>query len=116
MNVELYEKLQIKRVTASFHILFLFVVAILFYYYLQSGAKKVYRKFRHFKGTTVDQRCRSITFQCSFCGASSNSFQLLPIDFEQESEIPDVNDSTFSSTDEVKLGTIIIFTILNRLL
>ncbi|CAN6309870.1 unnamed protein product [Urochloa humidicola] len=65
-----------------------------------SGAKKVYRKFRHFKGTAVDQRRRSITFQCCFCGASSNSFQLVPIDFEQEREKPDVNDSSSSLPDE----------------
>lgn len=91
----------------------LFIVVILLYF--QSGAKKVYRKFRHFKGTKVDQRCRSITFQCCFCGASSNSFQLLPIDFEQEeSEKPDVNDSSLSLPDEVKLATVIIYTILNK--
>ncbi|KAF8733919.1 hypothetical protein HU200_014776 [Digitaria exilis] len=74
-----------------------------------SGAKKVYRKFRHFKGTKVDQRCRSITFQCCFCGASSNSFQLLPIDFEQEeSEKPDVNDSSLSLPDE-ECGAAFVF-------
>lgn len=72
-----------------------------------SGAKKVYRKFKHFKGTTVDQRCRPITFQCCFCGASSNSFQLLPSDFEQESEMA-VNGSSLSSTDE-ECGSAFIF-------
>jgi len=87
--------------------LFPFVVVIC--YYLQSGAKKVYRKFRHFKGATVDQRCRPITFQCCFCGASSNSFQLLPSDYEQESEKSDVNDSSSSLPDEVKLATVMIF-------
>ncbi|TKV92083.1 hypothetical protein SEVIR_9G140400v4 [Setaria viridis] len=73
-----------------------------------SGAKKVYRKFRHSKGTTVDKRCRSITFQCCFCGASSNSFQLLPSDFEQESEKPEMNDSSLSLPDE-ECGAAFIF-------
>ncbi|KAJ1294207.1 hypothetical protein BS78_01G128100 [Paspalum vaginatum] len=72
-----------------------------------SGAKKVYRKFKHFKGTTVDQRCRPITFQCCFCGASSNSFQLLPSDFEQESETP-VNGSSLSLPDE-ECGSAFVF-------
>ncbi|CAD6206146.1 unnamed protein product [Miscanthus lutarioriparius] len=73
-----------------------------------SGAKKVYRKFRHFKGATVDQRCRPITFQCCFCGASSNSFQLLPRDYEQESEKSDVNDSSSSLPDE-ECGAAFVF-------
>ncbi|WVZ60085.1 hypothetical protein U9M48_010151 [Paspalum notatum var. saurae] len=72
-----------------------------------SGAKKVYRKFKHFKGTTVDQRCRPIAFQCCFCGASSNSFQLLPSDFEQEGETP-VNGSSLSLPDE-ECGSAFVF-------
>ncbi|XP_062214990.1 CSC1-like protein RXW8 [Phragmites australis] len=72
-----------------------------------SGAKKAYRKFKHFKGATVDQKCRPITFRCCFCGASSNSFQLLPI--EKESEKPDVNDSSLSLPDEVCGAAFVFF-------
>ncbi|XP_062212040.1 CSC1-like protein RXW8 isoform X2 [Phragmites australis] len=60
-----------------------------------SSAKKAYRKSKHFKATTVDQRCKSVTYRCCFCGASSNSFQLLPIEFEQEGEKPDECGSAF---------------------
>ncbi|KAF0909979.1 hypothetical protein E2562_001229 [Oryza meyeriana var. granulata] len=65
-----------------------------------TGAKKAYRKFKHFKGTTVDQRCRPITYRCGLCGASSNSFQLLPVEPEQEREKLDVNDSDLSLPDQ----------------
>lgn len=81
-----------------------FVVVILFLR-LQTGAKKAYRKFKHVKATTVDQRCRPITYRCCLCGVSSNSFQLLPSELEQEREKPDVNYSNLSLPDEVKLAT-----------
>ncbi|XP_006650401.1 CSC1-like protein At1g10090 isoform X3 [Oryza brachyantha] len=65
-----------------------------------SGAKKAYRKFKHFKGTTVGQRSRPVTYRCGLCGASSNSFQLLPVEPEQEGEKPDANDSDLNLPDE----------------
>jgi predicted AAA+ superfamily ATPase len=91
--------------------LFQFIVLILFLYF-QTGAKKAYRKFRHFKDTTVDQKCKAITFRCCFCGATSNSFRLLPSEIVEvseklpESENSDVNESSMDLSDEVKLATI----------
>ncbi|KAG8062068.1 hypothetical protein GUJ93_ZPchr0003g18322 [Zizania palustris] len=67
---------------------------------LQTGAKKAYRKFKHFKDTTVDQGCKLTTYRCGLCGASSNSFQLLPVELEKEKEKPDVNGSDSSLPDQ----------------
>jgi hypothetical protein len=64
------------------------------------GAKKALRKFKHFKGTAVDQTRRSVTYQCCLCGVSSNSFQLLPIE-EQERENPSEKDPNLDLSDEV---------------
>uniref|UniRef100_A0ACD6A3L6 Uncharacterized protein n=1 Tax=Avena sativa TaxID=4498 RepID=A0ACD6A3L6_AVESA len=72
------------------------------------GAKKAYRKFRHFKGTDVDQTCRSVTYQCCLCGVSSNSFQLLPIE-EQERENPSVKDSNLNLPDEECASAFVFF-------
>ncbi|KAG8062097.1 hypothetical protein GUJ93_ZPchr0003g17965 [Zizania palustris] len=65
-----------------------------------TGAKKAYRKFKHFKDTTVDQGCKLTTYRCGLCGASSNSFQLLPVELEKEKEKPDVNGSDSSLPDQ----------------
>ncbi|TVU45727.1 hypothetical protein EJB05_05225, partial [Eragrostis curvula] len=79
-----------------------------------TGAKKAYRKFKHLKGTAVDQRCRAITLRCCFCGATSNSFRLLPSEIEQEGEKPeeseksDVNESSLHSPDE-ECGAAFVF-------
>jgi hypothetical protein len=78
---------------------YLFVVVIPSFTF-QMGAKKAYRKFKHYKGTAVNQTCRSATYQCCLCGVSSNSFQLLPIE-EQERENPCAKDSNLDLSDEV---------------
>uniref|UniRef100_A0A0D9ZBG7 CSC1/OSCA1-like 7TM region domain-containing protein n=1 Tax=Oryza glumipatula TaxID=40148 RepID=A0A0D9ZBG7_9ORYZ len=65
-----------------------------------TGAKKAYKKFKHFKGTTVDQRCGPITYRCGLCGASSKSFELLPVEPEQEMKKHDVKDSELSLPDK----------------
>ncbi|KAL5219695.1 hypothetical protein ABZP36_020379 [Zizania latifolia] len=65
-----------------------------------TGAKKAYRKFKHFKDTTVDQGCKLTTYRCGLCGASSNSFKLLPVELEKEKEKPDVNGSDLSLPDQ----------------
>uniref|UniRef100_A0A0E0NZE6 CSC1/OSCA1-like 7TM region domain-containing protein n=1 Tax=Oryza rufipogon TaxID=4529 RepID=A0A0E0NZE6_ORYRU len=65
-----------------------------------TGAKKAYKKFKHFKGTTVDQRCGPITYRCGLCGASSKTFELLPVEPEQEMKKHDVKDSELSLPDK----------------
>ncbi|KAK1645313.1 hypothetical protein QYE76_063118 [Lolium multiflorum] len=72
------------------------------------GAKKAFRKFKHFKGTAVDQTCRSVTYQCCLCGVSSNSFQLLPIE-EQERENPCAKDSNLDLSDEDCAAAFVFF-------
>ncbi|KAL6894492.1 hypothetical protein ACP4OV_008590 [Aristida adscensionis] len=72
------------------------------------GAKKAYRKFKHFKGTAVAQRCRPITYQCCFCGASSNSFRLFPSELDQDSEKPEVNAAS-SSLPNGECGAAFVF-------
>lgn len=79
-------------------------MVILFFFFWQTGAKKAYKKFKHFKGTTVDQRCGPITYRCGLCGASSKSFELLPVEPEQEMKKHDVKDSELSLPDKVKLA------------
>ncbi|VAH95794.1 unnamed protein product [Triticum turgidum subsp. durum] len=73
-----------------------------------TGAKKVYRKFKHFKGTTVDQTCRSVTYRCCLCGVSSNSFQLLPTE-EQEREKPCVKNSNLNLPAEECSAAFVFF-------
>ncbi|KAL6637150.1 hypothetical protein ACP70R_024722 [Stipagrostis hirtigluma subsp. patula] len=73
-----------------------------------NGAKKVYRKFKHFKATAAARSCRPITYRCCFCGASSNSFRLMPSESEQESEKPDVNDAS-SSLPDGECGAAFVF-------
>ncbi|KAF7051991.1 hypothetical protein CFC21_060160 [Triticum aestivum] len=73
-----------------------------------TGAKKVYRKFKHFKGTTVDQTCRSVTYRCCLCGVSSNSFQLLPTE-EQEREKPCVKNSNLNLPAEECAAAFVFF-------
>ena len=69
---------------------------------LQTGAKKACRKLKHFTDTTVDQSCKAITYRCCLCGASSNSFQLLPTDeVAQSSGKVDLNDSSLITDNEV---------------
>ncbi|CAM0875500.1 unnamed protein product [Alopecurus aequalis] len=72
------------------------------------GAKKAIRKFKHCKGTVVDQTCRSVSYQCCLCGVSSNSFQLLPIE-EQERENPCAKDSNLNLTDEECAAAFVFF-------
>ncbi|VAI00965.1 unnamed protein product [Triticum turgidum subsp. durum] len=73
-----------------------------------TGAKKVYRKFKHFKGTTVDQTCRSVTYRCCLCGVSSNSFQLLPTE-EQERGKPCVKNSNLNLPAEECAAAFVFF-------
>jgi hypothetical protein len=72
------------------------------FHMLQTGAKKACRKLKHFTDTTVDQSCKAITYRCCLCGASSNSFQLLPTDeVAQSSGKVDLNDSSLITDNEV---------------
>uniref|UniRef100_A0ACD5W9L0 Uncharacterized protein n=1 Tax=Avena sativa TaxID=4498 RepID=A0ACD5W9L0_AVESA len=72
------------------------------------GAKKAYWKFKHFKGTAVDQTRRPVTYQCCLCGVSSNSFRLLPIE-EQERENPCTKDSNLNLPDEECAAAFVFF-------
>jgi hypothetical protein len=71
---------------------------------LQTGAKKACRKLKQFTDTKVDQSCKAGTYRCCLCGASSNSFQLLPTDeVVQSSGKTDLKDSTLITDNEVRL-------------
>ncbi|CAD6269440.1 unnamed protein product [Miscanthus lutarioriparius] len=66
---------------------------------IMTGAKKAYKKFKHFTDETVDQGCRTITYRCCLCGASSNSFKLLNTECEQNRGKAD-NKSILDLDDE----------------
>ncbi|KQJ85654.1 CSC1-like protein RXW8 [Brachypodium distachyon] len=76
---------------------------------IMTGAKKAYRKFKDFKDTTVDQSCGAISYRCCLCGASSNSFQLLPTEFGQSTEKADLNDSSLNKDDEECAAAFVFF-------
>ncbi|GJN35613.1 hypothetical protein PR202_gb24407 [Eleusine coracana subsp. coracana] len=67
---------------------------------IMSGAKKAYRKFKDLKDNTVDQGCRSLTYRCCLCGASSKSFELLSTECEQDRRKGD-SDSSLNLQDEL---------------
>jgi hypothetical protein len=73
---------------------------------MQTGAKNACRKLKHFTDTTVDQSCKALTYRCCLCGASSNSFQLLPTDKVVPSRGKvDLKDSSLITDNEVRLAT-----------
>ncbi|VAI12227.1 unnamed protein product [Triticum turgidum subsp. durum] len=47
---------------------------------IMTGAKKACGMSGPSTDTTLDQRCKAVTYPCCLCGASSDSFQLLPTD------------------------------------
>uniref|UniRef100_A0A0E0GIB6 CSC1/OSCA1-like 7TM region domain-containing protein n=1 Tax=Oryza nivara TaxID=4536 RepID=A0A0E0GIB6_ORYNI len=69
---------------------------------IMTGAKKAYRKFKHFTDSTIDQRCRAISYRCCLCGASSNSFQLLATGLEQNQGKSDLQDSSLKLDDQLE--------------
>ncbi|TKW29837.1 hypothetical protein SEVIR_3G421100v4 [Setaria viridis] len=75
---------------------------------IMTGAKKAYKKFKHFTDETVDQGCRSITYRCCLCGASSNSFKLLNTECEQNRRKPD-NESSLNLDDEECTAAFVFF-------
>ncbi|XP_062204517.1 CSC1-like protein RXW8 isoform X2 [Phragmites australis] len=75
---------------------------------IMTGAKKAYKKFKHFKDNTVDQGCRAITYRCCLCGASSNSFKLLTTECEQKRGKAD-NDSNLDLQDEECTAAFVFF-------
>jgi hypothetical protein len=50
------------------------------FHMLQTGAKKACGMSDPSTDTTLDQSCKAITYPCCLCGASSDSFRLLPTD------------------------------------
>ncbi|KAL5225936.1 hypothetical protein ABZP36_012575 [Zizania latifolia] len=76
---------------------------------IMTGAKKAYEKFKHFTDTTVDQSCRSITYRCCLCGASSNTFQLLPTELEQNQEKAVLKDSSLKLDDQECAAVFVYF-------
>ena len=81
---------------------------------LQTGAKKACGKLDSSTDTIVDQSGKAITYRCCLCGASSNSFQLLPTDEEavQNRGKSDLNDSIFNTDNEVCFAILQILVIL----
>jgi hypothetical protein len=80
------------------------------FHMLQTGAKNACRKLKHFTDTTVDQSCKAITYRCCLCGASSNSFQLLPTDeVVQSSGKADLNDSVLNTDNEECAAAFVFF-------
>ncbi|GJM95057.1 hypothetical protein PR202_ga11753 [Eleusine coracana subsp. coracana] len=73
-----------------------------------SGAKKAYRKFKDLKDNTVDQGCRSLTYRCCLCGASSKSFELLSTECEQDGGKGD-SDSSLNLQDEECTAAFVFF-------
>uniref|UniRef100_A0A0A9FHU9 CSC1/OSCA1-like cytosolic domain-containing protein n=1 Tax=Arundo donax TaxID=35708 RepID=A0A0A9FHU9_ARUDO len=73
-----------------------------------TGAKKAYKKFKHFKDNTVDQGCRAISYRCCLCGASSNSFKLLNTKCEQNKGKAD-NDYSLNLHDEECTDAFVFF-------
>uniref|UniRef100_A0A0E0FES3 CSC1/OSCA1-like 7TM region domain-containing protein n=1 Tax=Oryza meridionalis TaxID=40149 RepID=A0A0E0FES3_9ORYZ len=76
---------------------------------IMTGAKKVYRKFKHFTDSTIDQRCRAISYRCCLCGASSNSFQLLATGLEQNQGKSDLQDSSLKLDDQECAAAFVYF-------
>lgn len=66
---------------------------------IMTGARKAYKKFKHFTDETVDQGCRTVTYRCCLCAASSNSFKLLNTECEQNKGKAD-NKSILDLDDE----------------
>ncbi|OEL15615.1 CSC1-like protein RXW8 [Dichanthelium oligosanthes] len=75
---------------------------------IMTGAKKAYKKFKHFTDETVDQGCRSLTYRCCLCGASSNSFKLLNTECEQNRRKAD-NESSLKLDDEECTAAFVFF-------
>ncbi|KAK3137115.1 hypothetical protein QOZ80_5BG0448130 [Eleusine coracana subsp. coracana] len=75
---------------------------------IMSGAKKAYRKFKDLKDNTVDQGCRSLTYRCCLCGASSKSFELLSTECEQDRRKGD-SDSSLNLQDEECTAAFVFF-------
>ncbi|CAD6269463.1 unnamed protein product [Miscanthus lutarioriparius] len=75
---------------------------------IMTGAKKAYKKFKHFTDETVDQGCRTITYRCCLCGASSNSFKLLNTECEQNRGKAD-NKSILDLDDEECTAAFVFF-------
>uniref|UniRef100_A0A0D3HX31 CSC1/OSCA1-like 7TM region domain-containing protein n=1 Tax=Oryza barthii TaxID=65489 RepID=A0A0D3HX31_9ORYZ len=76
---------------------------------IMTGAKKAYRKFKHFTDSTIDQRCRAISYRCCLCGASSNSFQLLATGLEQNQGKSDLQDSSLKLDDQECTAAFVYF-------
>uniref|UniRef100_A0A0E0RKE8 CSC1/OSCA1-like 7TM region domain-containing protein n=2 Tax=Oryza TaxID=4527 RepID=A0A0E0RKE8_ORYRU len=76
---------------------------------IMTGAKKAYRKFKHFTDSTIDQRCRAISYRCCLCGASSNSFQLLATGLEQNQGKSDLQDSSLKLDDQECAAAFVYF-------
>lgn len=56
-------------------------IALIFFFF-QSSAEKVYKKFVHFNHCVQDKRFRLKLSRCGLCGGKSNAFQL----FRSQSE------------------------------
>uniref|UniRef100_A0A453JGP7 CSC1-like protein RXW8 n=2 Tax=Aegilops tauschii subsp. strangulata TaxID=200361 RepID=A0A453JGP7_AEGTS len=77
---------------------------------IMTGAKKACRKLKNFTDTTVDQSCKAITYRCCLCGASSNSFQLLPTDEVVPSRGKvDLDDSSLNIDNEECAAAFVFF-------
>ncbi|XP_006664233.1 CSC1-like protein RXW8 [Oryza brachyantha] len=76
---------------------------------IMTGAKRAYKKFKHFTDATVDQSCKAISYRCCLCGASSNSFQLLPTGLEQNQGKSDLQDSSFKLDDQECAAAFVYF-------
>ncbi|KAM0830021.1 hypothetical protein ACQ4PT_066493 [Festuca glaucescens] len=77
---------------------------------IMTGAKKACRKLKQFTDTTVDQSCKAVTYRCCLCGASSNSFQLLPTDeVVQSSGKTDLKDSSLITDNEECAAAFVFF-------
>uniref|UniRef100_A0A0D9Y1R8 CSC1/OSCA1-like 7TM region domain-containing protein n=1 Tax=Leersia perrieri TaxID=77586 RepID=A0A0D9Y1R8_9ORYZ len=76
---------------------------------IMTGAKKAYKKFKHFTDTTVDHSCRAISYRCCLCGASSNSFQLLRTGLEQNQGKSDLQDSSLKLDDQECAAVFVYF-------
>ncbi|XP_078177952.1 hyperosmolality-gated Ca2+ permeable channel 2.1-like isoform X3 [Carex rostrata] len=74
-----------------------------------TGAKMAFEKCMHVKHTVVEKKSKIGMYRCGLCGCSSNSFQLVRTDFDQNGKKIDVSSSDTSIREHEECGAAFVF-------
>ncbi|KAF3319750.1 CSC1-like protein RXW8 [Carex littledalei] len=74
-----------------------------------TGAKMAFEKFMHIKHTVIEKKSKIGMYRCGLCGCSSNSFQLVRTDFDQNGKKIDISSSDTSIREHEECGAAFVF-------